>query len=229
MTNPTDLLKFVEWDVRNWSGALDFWLAHSKQRLSGCDALEIGSRHGGLSLWLASQGANVLCTDLNGPTENAVQQHRASGLDNLIEYEAIDATQIPYTEQFDLIVFKSVLGGIGSRGGDAWQAQAIKEMHKALKKGGELFFAENLVASPLHQFLRRKFVRWGESWRYITLREFQEFLAPFSEVQLQTMGFAGAFGRSELQRNWFGSLDRLLFDRIVPENWKYIVTGVARK
>ncbi|PWT80750.1 MAG: class I SAM-dependent methyltransferase [Acidobacteria bacterium] len=229
MTNPTDLSKFIEWDVRNWSGALDFWLAHSKQRLSGCLALEIGSRHGGLSSWLASQGAEVICSDLNGPTEKAVEQHRASGLSNLIDYESIDATQIPYTEQFDVVVFKSVLGGIGSRGGEAWQAQAIKEMHKALKKGGELFFAENLVASPLHQVLRRKFVRWGESWRYISMHELQWFLTPFSVVQLQTMGFAGAFGRSELQRDWFGWLDRLVFDRIVPENWKYIVTGVARK
>lgn len=52
----------------------------------------------------------------------------------MIEYRAVDATDIPFSEEFDVIGFKAVLGGIG-RGGRETQARAIREMHKALKKG----------------------------------------------------------------------------------------------
>src|SRR5438093_11928226 len=96
-----DLADFIEWDVRNWSAALDFWLAHTTQNLSTCSALELGSRNGGLSLWMAQQGARVLSSDVDRPTEAAVQLHRACGVSHLIQYEAIDATSIPYIRKFD--------------------------------------------------------------------------------------------------------------------------------
>jgi hypothetical protein len=102
-------------------------------------------------------------------------------------------------------------------------------MHKALKPGGELFFAENLIASPLHQFCRNRFVRWGSTWRYVSIQEMQQFLGGFSEVQYSTIGFAGAFGRSERQRDLLGRIDRLFFDRAVPEGWRYIIVGIAKK
>src|SRR5438552_16058119 len=86
---------FVEWDVRNWSPALDFWLTHTKQSLRGCSALELGSQNGGLSLWLAQHGARVVCSDIGPPNDKAVQQHQAAGVSHLIEYRSIDALQIP--------------------------------------------------------------------------------------------------------------------------------------
>jgi len=220
---------FIEWDVRNWSAALDFWLAHTTQNISKCDALELGSRNGGLSLWMALQGARVVSSDVALPTETASRSHQARGVSHLIQYEAIDATRIPYTAKFDVVLFKSMLGAVGKFGGRAGQAQAIKEMHKALKPGGELFFAENLVGSPLHQFLRRKFVRWGTSWRYVSVAEMEEFLSPFTKVQYRTLGFAGAFGRSELQRNVLAVFDTKALNYAIPERWRYIIVGVAKK
>lgn len=229
-TSRSDLLSdFIEWDVRNWSGTLDFWKSHSTQSLAGATALEIGSRHGGLSLWLAMHGARVICSDLNGPSERAVQQHRAWGVSDRVEYRAIDATATPYREEFDIVLFKSVLGGIGGHGGRESQRTAIREMHKALKRDGELFFAENLMASPAHQFFRSKFVQWSAKWRYVSVAEMEEFLSPFSQVQFFTSGFAGAFGRNETQRNWLGRLDQILFGHLVPSSWKYIIAGVAKK
>ena len=223
------LSDYVEWDVRNWSATLDFWQAHSTQSFAGASALEIGSRHGGLSLWLAMQGASVICSDLNGPSERAVEQHRARGVSHLVEYSALDATNTPYQEEFDIVLFKSVLGGIGGHGGRDSQRTAIREMHKALKKGGELFFAENLIASPAHQFFRGKFVPWSAKWRYVSVADMEEFLSPFSQVNLFTIGFAGAFGRNEAQRSCLGLFDKVLFDHLVPRNWKYIIAGVAKK
>src|SRR5262245_36141258 len=106
-----DLRDFIEWDVGNWSVALDCWLRHTTQNISTCSALELGSRNGGLSLWMASQGARVLSSDVELPTQ-ASQLHKARGVSHLIQYESIDATSIPYTMQFDVILFKSMLGAI---------------------------------------------------------------------------------------------------------------------
>jgi hypothetical protein len=57
-----------------------------------------------------------------------------------------------------------------------------------------------------HRFFRRKFVKWGAT-RYISVAEMEGFLSSFSKVQYRTVGFAGAFGRSERQRNILGLLD----------------------
>lgn len=224
-----ELAAFVEWDVRNWSVALECWTKSSSQALGSSTALELGARHGGLSLWLALQGAQVVCSDVGGPSERAVQTHRAAGVAELVRYEAIDATDIPYTDRFDIVLFKSVLGAVGVRAGRSGQAKAIAEMHKALKPGGELFFAENLVASPLHRYLRKRFVKWGDRWRYVSIGEMLQFLAPFRQVSYQTVGVTGAFGRSPRQRNLLGAVDRVLLERLVPEQWRYIIVGVARK
>lgn len=229
MNSQYSLADFIEWDVRNWGVALNYWKTHSSQSLSGCSALEVGCDYGGLSLWLASEGARVTCSDVRGPKPEAITKHQASGLSHLFEYKSVDAMNIPYAEEFDVVLFKSILGNIGDPCTKETQSQAIGEMHKALKKGGELFFAENLSASPLHKFLRRKYVKWGTTWRYPSIAEMLEFLKPFSEVSYTTIGFAGTFGRSEKQREMLGGADRMLIDRVVPERWRYIIAGVARK
>jgi SAM-dependent methyltransferase len=223
------LAEVVEWDVSNWSSALEFWSSHTTLDLSRARALELGARNGGLSLWLASLGARIVATDIGPPNETAVALHEKHGVSDRIEYESIDATRIPYTSEFDVVLFKSVLGAVGRDGGTQLQELAIQQMYKALKPGGELFFAENLVASPLHQLCRRQFVRWGTTWRYISIKEMQGFLRPFSSVRYATIGFAAAFGRTESQRGYLGKLDRTIFRHSIPESWRYIMFGVATK
>ena len=228
MSKPHELAKYLEWDVRNWAVAVDFWLARSKQCLSECTVLEVGSNRGALSSWLALQGARVVHSDFNGTKQEAIDRHKADGVSHLIEYQTIDATDIPYTDHFDIVVFKSVLGAIDN-GVKESQATAIGQMHKALKKGGELFFAENAVGSPMHMYLRRKMIKWGNWWRYVTIEEMKEFLAPFSETEFKAIGFAGTLGRTDAQRDLLARVDSLLFEHVVPDNWKYIIAGVARK
>lgn len=222
------LADVIEWDVRNWSRALRFWKRHSSLDISRCRALEIGSRGGGLSLWLALQGAHVVCSDVKGPNERAVEKHARYGVSRLITYECIDARDIPYANQFDLVVFKSVLGALGSRE-DQGQTRAIAQMHKALKPGGELFFAENLAGSWLHVMLRRHLVSWGRRWQYVGPDEVTELMAPFADVTWAATGFLGTLGRSERQRSALALMDELLFNALVPSRWRYIGVGVARK
>jgi SAM-dependent methyltransferase len=165
---------------------------------------------------------------LKGATAKARALHRKHNVEHLITYGAIDATSIPYTEQFDLVIFKSVLGDIGRGRRRDLQDRALREIHKALRPGGELWFAENLTGSALHRFARR-FVRRGSLWRYVSLEETEQFLSPFRRHARRTAGFLGVFGRDGLPRRALGGLDRVLFNRVVPERWRYVVMCVAKK
>ena len=181
MMNPTyNLYDIIEWDISNWSVALGYWNKNTRHDLvsSWINALKIGAWHGWLSLWAASNGIKVLCSDLEYPSK-AIEKNRYYNVSHLIEYAALDALSIPDYNKFDIVIFKSVLGGIGRQNNRTDQAKAIKEIYKCLREGGELWFAENLVASPFHQVLRRRYVKWGNSWRYVTIQEMREFLLLF--------------------------------------------------
>lgn len=229
MNSTCPLDDIIEWDITNWSVALEYWRKYTLQNSSSINALEIGSRHGGLSLWAALSGMEVLCTDLEGPSSEAIEKHKKYKVADRIKYKALDALSIPYSEQFDVVLFKSVLGGIGRLNNTDNQAKAINEIHKSLRKGGELWFAENLVASPFHRFARKRYVEWGNTWRYVTTQEMREYLSIFSEVKYITLGFLGAFGRTSFQRSLLGKIDRTIADNLVPESWHYIIIGIARK
>ncbi len=222
------LSDIIHWDVKNWSQAVKFWDRQIDwTQVHTC--LELGGREGGLALWMALKGKSVVCSDLADVERTAKEYHRKYQLDSAIQYQDIDATQIPYENQFDIIAFKSVLGGIGRNDNKRAQQAAIDQIHKALKPGGKLLFAENLTASGFHKFIRRKFVRWGESWRYVTLSEMAEFLKAFSNVEIRTTGVLGAFGRTERQRHLFAGIDQAVLNRVTPARWKYIVYGIAQK
>jgi SAM-dependent methyltransferase len=222
------LADFIEWDLANWAPALDFWLQSTSLDLSNTVALELGAGLGGLSLWLALHGARVVCTDLRGPTPEARALHRRHNVEHLVSYRALDATDIPFAAQFDLVVFKSVLGDVGRGRRRELQERAVREMHKALRPGGELWFAENLTGSALHR-LARRFIRRGSLWRYVSLEETEQLLSPFRRHACRTTGFLAVFGRDGLPRNLLGALDRSLCNRVVPERWRYVVFGVANK
>lgn len=216
----------MEWDVRNWSLAGDFWMTNTKLDVGRCRALDIGARNGGVSLFLLLNGANVICSDLDGPTEKAREIHARYGLSDRVAYARVNALQMPYPdESFDIVTFKSVMGGMRTYQN---QLQMVNEICRVLKPGGELWFAENLAGSLLHKLLRRLFVKWGKSWRYLTFREIEELTSPFEDTAMVRYGFWAAFGRSEPWRRRLSKLDRL-FDRFTPTRWKYIVFAVSRK
>ena len=145
----------IQWDVRSWSEALKYWEQHVNWSTIH-NGLELGGREGGLSLWLALKGIKTVCSDLHGVKEAASPLHQRYDVSSLITYKDIDATNIPYENHFDVIAFKSIIGGIGRNDNIEMQKKTFSEIYKALKPGGKLLFAENLAASPLHQTLRKK-------------------------------------------------------------------------
>ncbi|MCU0436136.1 MAG: class I SAM-dependent methyltransferase [Bacteroidia bacterium] len=224
---------YFQWDIRNWSKALPCWekaLPPAKPQTGAAPkALELGGREGGLSLWLAQKGFQVICSDLSGAEATASPLHRQHGVTAKITYADIDASNIPFENEFDVVVFKSIIGGIGRNNNKEIQREVFAQIHKALKPGGKLLFAENLTASPLHKFFRRRFTNWSGYWRYVTEAELREFMQPFSSVEIHTTGFAGTFGRSEKQKNFLARTDEWLWNAVTPRSWKYIAYGVAVK
>lgn len=214
----------LQWDTINWAAALKFWnedLVGKKGK-----ALELGSNQGGLSLWLEKSGFDVICSDLESPEKSASNLHTRYQTSR-IKYEAVDALDIQYENHFDVICFKSILGGIARNGNDENRHKCVVNIHKALKPGGTLYFAENLKASRLHMFFRRKFIK-NNSWNYLNFDEVESLFSNFSDVKFYTVGFFGAFGRSESQRRFLGKVDRLM-KFIIPKSKRYIVYGYARK
>jgi SAM-dependent methyltransferase len=174
----------IQWDVRSWSKILPYWEQQVDWK-SVHQCLEIGGREGGLSLWLGLKGKQTLCSDLKNTEETAARLNAKYQLGPVVTYEDINATSIPYENHFDLIVFKSILGGIGYGGDKAEQQKVFDQIHKALKPGGKVLFAENLTATLLHCQLRKRFVKWGSGWRYVSVQEMQEFLDKFSSADIR--------------------------------------------
>lgn len=228
--NQKELVKdIIQWDVKNWSAALAFWEQNLDLKSQRLKCLELGSRQGGLSLWLGEKGHDVVCSDIENPRHLALPVHQKYGIEGLINYEAMKAEDISYENHFDIIAFKSILGVVGVRNQNDKQEKAFDEIYKALKPGGKLLFAENLKGSLFHQYLRKKFVRWGKKWNYPTIPEFKGFLQRFSSFQYGTGGILGVLGKSEPQRNLLGSIDRAVLDKLIPENHQYIIYGIAVK
>lgn len=224
----------LEWDTVNWGRAVDFWHLESICKKGPLRVLDVGARRGGLSLLFGvlnqcriANCINIICSDLTNPSEQAKPLHQKYGLTDYISYAAVNAVTLDTVEEYDIICFKSVLGGIGYGDNKTAQETAIQNMYRALKPGGYLIFAENLTATSFHQFLRKKFNRWN-TWRYVTPEETLAFCSDFSEVCWRCFGFLGALGRNETQRRFLGYIDWLL-DRFLPASAKYCISVVARK
>jgi hypothetical protein len=218
----------INWDIVNWSKALDFWEKEIELENKNYKCLEIGGRKGGLSLWLALKGNNVICSDLESPEKLASEVHVKYDCNSLITYQAVDTTNIQYREYFDIIAFKSILGGISRNNNNEMKKKTIDEIAKALKENGVLLFAENIDASILHKLFRKIFVIWGKEWNYLKISEISNVFQSFSSIKYITVGFWGAFGRNERQRSVLGKFDRI-FEKIVPYNKRYILIGIAKK
>jgi SAM-dependent methyltransferase len=230
------------WDVINWSRHIDIWEdAIRELRLRPAQAgegrrpvgLEIGADWGGgLALWMASRGLDVISSHHNpvgwndwdtSYADEARRVHELYGVAERVRHAQLDVLHMPSDSSYDVIMLKSVLGGLGPL---PRQKKAIAQIHAALREGGLFLFAENISATPIHSVLRR--IKRGQTWYYQSLSEMDHLLSVFGKVAYRTTGLLGAFGMSERQRRMLGRLDTYI-SRMVPNSWHYICIGAAVK
>ncbi|MCL1879050.1 MAG: class I SAM-dependent methyltransferase [Actinomycetia bacterium] len=182
---------YLQWDISTWQRALVFWdeiLAENPA--SDTHVLELGTGDGGLTLYLAEKGMDVVCSDVQGPNPAAYALIQQNNLSAQVSFAVVDATAIDFADNsFQFVLFKSVLGGVGMT--YAWPGieQVIREIHRVLKPGGWLLFAENLAGSAFHRRARRMFMPWGKTWLYPSLDQLETLLAVFAESEIKTYGF----------------------------------------
>ena len=221
------LQTYLQWDVSTWKHALLYWdEVLAQESLDDARALELGAGDGGITLYLAEKGLDVVCSDVNGPLQSAHDLIERSGFSERVSFEAVDATCIPFEDNsFKFVVFKSVLGGVGMAYGYEGIQQTMREIHRVLKPEGLLLFAENQAGSLFHQQARRLFMPWGKTWLYPSLNQLESLLSHFDDSEIGTYGFFSCIKKD------FAPF--VLSDRLICQSPKsrrhYMAYGYGRK
>lgn len=220
--------------MSNWSQLINYWQPVLEKLPRSSKVLAIGERNGGLSLWLALMGFQVICTDINDIAEQAKQLHTRYNVADKIEYKTFDVVNDTWpAEQFDIIIAKSVIGGVKSIRSDAssrtfkTQQQAVDNIHSMLKTDGYFFSAENMQGGIITR-LYRKLGNRTSGWRYLTYSELQILFSHFAIVQTKTFGILPTlFSFRVYNRIAFWINKYVLF--FLPSRTKYIAFTIARK
>lgn len=211
-----------------WIPAFEFAVSRLPTEIRGWNVLEIGAGMGGLSLYFAMRGCNVICSDINSNYVSLAKKfHKLHEFSGQIKYETVDILNNNLkSESFDVVCFKSVLGAIPYDK----QGHAISEIQRILKKGGLLIFCENLKGGYLSAFYRRLFVPWHKRWDYLTINQMYQYMSLFFECKINSFWFfAPFFARISQKLGRKGiALDLLLFMHLENE-YRYIMGGYAIK
>jgi SAM-dependent methyltransferase len=224
----------IEWDVPNWSQLIEYWTPVLEKLPRNSKVLAIGERNGGLSIWLALLGFEVLCTDREGPTETARELHKKYNVADKIKYGEMDIVNIidPRTE-FDLIIAKSVIGGLKSDPRDKTtrnfdvQLQAVNNIYSMLKPGGYFLSAENTQGSVLLKLIRRLKGK-DKGWRYFTSDEVSKLYKSFSSVQTKAFGVLPTLFASNILNKLSFITNKYLLT-FLPDSAKYVSFTAARR
>lgn len=219
-----DLNKILEWDVLTWSKGLSFWNYKIKEK-NFKTVLEIGCGKGGICYFFIhySNFKKITGSDLNSNFQDIYNLKK----NQKFTYKKIDALNTNFPDKhFDVVCFKSVLGGIARENQNLKLELVMKEINRVLKENGELLFMENLKGSLIHAQIRKMFRPWGKSWNYISFSELNNYFKVFKQHEIKTFGFFSAFApNNTLIKKIFYLIDHLF----IFKNLNYMCYGYAKK
>jgi len=228
------LTDIIEWDVLNWGELIYNFDALLCTLPSNAKILAIGERNGGLSLWLALKGFHVICSDRIEFSNYTYQLHEKYNVSHLITYKTLDILNLSESEDYyDLVIFKSVLGGVKSEYHNAntrdfqTRQNAINNIFKILKKGGYLYITENLEGNVLHK-MGRYFFRKNKGWHYITISELKLLFKRFELVEIKTFGVFYTIFKNNKINKMFYNINKFV-NNLLPSNYKYIGMVMCKK
>jgi SAM-dependent methyltransferase len=198
--------------------------------------LVLGDRDGGISLWFAKLGFDVLCTSYRAPGAEVASLHERWGVRQRVTCAAADVYKLDYpNDAFDVVASKSVLGGLALDYKDAStrtlenQKLAVTSVRRVLKPGGIYLGAENLIGTGLHMWLRKKRTKGKLGWRYLAGSELKYMFDSYSAFEQKPHGFLGTHWPGGSAVNGLCAAADLGLSRILPGGWLYISFIRARK
>lgn len=229
-----------DWKVASWNRLFTEVLSSLNDDLTEKTVLEVGANKGGLSLFFSLRGCKVVCSDVR-PDYVAVARRLHSAWIRRCAYLATDLRALPLRSGVvDLVVMKSVLGGVYASGGEEAVVAGLTEVHRVLRGGGSCLLLEQLEGDPLSRWLRSR-VFPSRQWHYFSTDEFLEmnggvsamFRGGFRQVQWRCGTFLSHVLEEKLPPE--AKLVRLacvvdrLIERFIPDNWKHLIGVVAVK
>jgi hypothetical protein len=223
------------WKVTSWKRALEEALRHLPPNLAGRMLLEVGTGPHGLSLLFSRLGCRVVCADRRMDyTRESIAVHQRHGIHCL--HFLTDARRLALRPRsFDMVVMKSVLGGIYSQAGREGVMATLGSVREVLRPGGAFIALEQLDGGIATRLGRR--IRYpSRRWHYFRIQELdpgtpESLLRGFDAVQLMPVTLL-----SHNMEEWLPHrhplvraatrLDRVL-EPLVPANWKHLVAIVA--
>jgi hypothetical protein len=177
------------WNRKTWADAVEFAVAMLPGDLRGKMVLEIGaSDRSTVAPIFAAQGAQAFCSYYKKPP-GFIENAHLSYIRSKYRLDPIPTFETSITEiegRFDVIIMKSVLGGI-CRNDNYQEIRTI--IHKLLKdnlvEGGVILTIDNGSIGPFHR-LRRYLGTGGNSWSYL---ERDKLAASLSDFQITMKGF----------------------------------------
>jgi hypothetical protein len=169
------------WNRKIWADALEFAVSGLPGDLHGKTVLEIGaSRSSTLAPLFSSMGADVICS-CYGPLKVDIedgQLRTICGRYGLRQAGIIEMNAYDISDVYDLIVLKSVLGGICRNNDYAAIRSLVSRMADHLTESGRIITLDNGYIKPLES-LRRVLGTGGHSWTYIQKDRLRDTLSDF--------------------------------------------------
>lgn len=238
-----DLRPLIEdccgWNRRTWADAVAFALSALPGDLRGRTVLEIGAgKYSCLAPAFAKLGATVFCSyygqarqEVESGQLRVVSEKHGIGDISVIEVNIHEVRGV-----YDIIVLKSVLGGI-CRGDERGTVRTVIDgLMEHLADGGVILTIDNGRIRPFAK-LSRRFGAGRNRWTYFTREDVQE---AFAGLSFETQGFGflncGAL-RFLFRRDWealevvnnvLHRIDRLLLRHVGPSD-RAVIATVIRK
>lgn len=179
------------WNKKTWADAVEFAISVLPDDLQGKKVIEIGvSDRSTVAPILAARGATVFCSYYQKPSgfiENGHLKYirEKYGLGEIPTFETgIDEL----VGRYDVIIMKSVLGGIFRNNDyDGIGATIRRLMRNNVSAGGVILTVDNGYIGPFHR-LRRYRGTGGNSWTYLDRNRLAAALAGL-DVMMKGFGY----------------------------------------
>jgi hypothetical protein len=225
------------WNRKTWADAVEFALSQLPERLDGKKVLEIGAgKYSSISPLFASRGADLLCSyygqhqqDVeNGQLQLVVTKY---GLDKIVVEER-DIYNLQ--ETYDIIVLKSVLGGLCKNQNYGKLKLIIDRLLKEnVRQGGYIVTLDN---GYVRLFTRLRNL-WGAGkgeWTYFSRKKLVDALSGY-DIQVRGFGLINVGAakfllhrKGESINDIIYLIDKIALSLIDPED-RAVLSTVIRK